>query len=405
MFKSKKLFIVIVVLLAGGYIVKGYLTPPTSPNVTKPQPTTMGMMQAFPVSAAEVIEKEINETSKFSGRLEAVDNVEIKTRVSGNIVKIHFQDGAVVKKGEPLITIDQAPYLAEVDKAKGAVAAADSAYQNAMTDFTRAKSLLASSSISKRDYDSRDNNVRVTEGNLKTAKANLDSAQLNLDYTIIKSPISGKVSRAEITEGNYINSGLNTPTLTRIVSISPIYASFEVDEQTFLKNIYNVPADDLKKIPVKIGLANDAEQNILGQIQSFDNQLNVASGTIRVRALIDNADGKLIPGLFAKVNLGSAQNKKAILVNEKAVGTDQSKKFVFVVSAQNTAEYREVTLGQNIDGLRVVNSGLNSGEKIIVNGITMLRPNTPVQPEIVDMITLTGNASPQPVTGAQPSEK
>lgn len=398
MSKQIKFIAVILVLAGAGYYVKTHFMGAKTPEQNKQQAST-----GAPVSAAFVIEKEVTEWSEFSGRLEAMDNVEVKARVSGAIEKVHFQDGSLVKQGDPLFTIDQRPYSAEVEKAKGALASAESAYRNAVTDLERAKGLLSSSNISKRDYDARESNVRITEGNVKAAKGNLDAAQVNLDYTVIKAPISGKVSRAEITEGNVITSGVNTPVLTNIVSLSPIYASFEVDEQTFLQNIYNTSPESLKNIPVKINLADDGAENIIGKIHSFDNQLNVASGTIRVRATIDNEDGKLVPGLFARVRLGSPEAKKAILVNEKAIGTDQSKKFVYVVSPNNTAEYHEVTLGQPVDGLRVVHTGLKSGDKIIVNGLVKVRPNAPVQPEMVDMTSLD-DKNPQNITGDKPND-
>lgn len=398
MSKHIKTIVIVVVVLVAGYFLKGFLLGGEKPAAT--QQADAGV----PVSAANVIQREVTEWSEFSGRLEAVDNVEIRARVSGTIEKVHFQDGSIVSKGQPLFTIDQGPYIAEVEKAKGAYAGAQSAAQNAAADYERAKSLIASSTISKRDYDVRESAVRVAEGNVKTTKAALNAAQLNLDYSVIKAPISGKVSRAEITEGNVINAGANTPVLTTIVSLSPIYASFEVDEQTFLQNMYNTTPESLGKIPVKITLADDSDNFIEGKIQSFDNQLNVTSGTIRVRAIVDNADNRLVPGLYAKVKLGSPESKKAILVNEKAIGTDQSKKFVYVVSKENTAEYHEVKLGQNVDGLRVVRSGISADDKIIVNGLVKVRPNAPVQPEMVDMISLEAE-NPENISGDKPAQK
>lgn len=250
-----------------------------------------------------------------------------------------------------------------------------------------AKNLMATKAISKREYDERASALRIAEGNMKAARGAVDSAKLNLEYTDVIAPISGKVSRAEITEGNTVNAGGNAPVLTRIVALSPIYISFEVDEQTFLSHIQNYTADALKQIPVQVGLANQKDTPIPATIHSFDNQLNVTSGTIRVRAINENADGRLVPGLFARVRIGTPQAEKHLLVSERAIGTDQSKKYVFVVNDKNMAEYHEVTLGSMVDGLRVVRSGLNAGDKVIVNGLMRVRPGAPVQPELVDMQT------------------
>ncbi|MBY0427663.1 MAG: efflux RND transporter periplasmic adaptor subunit, partial [Alphaproteobacteria bacterium] len=212
----------------------------------------------------------------------------------------------------------------------------------------------------------------------------------------------GKVSRAEITEGNTVNAGSNAPVLTRIVSLSPIYVSFEVDEQTFLSNIQKYPAEQLKLIPVQIGLANQKDTPTPATIHSFDNQLNVSSGTIRVRAINENLDGHLVPGLFARVRIGSPQAEKRLLVSERAIGTDQSKKYVFVINDKNMAEYHEVTLGSMVDGLRVVRTGLKAGDRVIVNGLMRVRPGAPVQPELVDMQTEATNAVPVEAKPAEP---
>ncbi len=346
-----------------------------------------GMPPPPPITMAAVLEKDVTEWSEFSGRIEAMDAVEVKPKVSGTIDKVHFQDGTIVKKGDVLFTIDPRPYKAEYDRLMGALSAAESSLTNAKQEIVRAKNLMATKAISKREYDERASALRIAEGNMKAARGAVDSAKLNLEYTDVIAPISGKVSRAEITEGNTVNAGGNAPVLTRIVALSPIYISFEVDEQTFLSHIQNYTADALKQIPVQVGLANQKDTPIPATIHSFDNQLNVTSGTIRVRAINENADGRLVPGLFARVRIGTPQAEKHLLVSERAIGTDQSKKYVFVVNDKNMAEYHEVTLGSMVDGLRVVRSGLNAGDKVIVNGLMRVRPGAPVQPELVDMQT------------------
>jgi multidrug efflux system membrane fusion protein len=315
----------------------------------------------------------------------------------------------MVKKGDVLFTIDPRPYKAEYERVIGSLSAAESALLNARQELARAKNLMATKAISKREYDERASALRIAEGNMKAARGSVDSAKLNLEYTDVIAPIDGKVSRAEITEGNIVNAGSGAPILTRIVSLSPIYVSFEVDEQTFLSHIQRFSADQLKNIPVQIGLANEKNTPTPATIHSFDNQLNTSSGTIRVRAINDNADGRLVPGLFARVRLGTPQAEKHIIISDRAVGTDQSKKYVFVVNAQNVAEYREVVLGSMAQGLRIVKSGLAAGDRVIVNGLMRVRPGAPVQPEVVEMQSLASvdtNANAQvPVTVPSASEK
>ena len=343
---------------------------------------------AAPVSVAIVVEKDTSEWTEFPGRLEAVNTAEIKPRVSGAIEKIHFQDGQMVKRGDLLFTIDTRPYAADVARAKGNLAAANAAYVNAKIDFDRAAPLVETGNITKREFDSRKSALYSAEGKMIAAKGDLALAQVNMDYAEIRAPFAGKMGRAEITEGNVVNAGLQAPIIARIVAISPIYASFEMDEQNFLNHVQRVPADKLTKIPVEIGLSNQEGTPYKGHVQAFDNQLNVGSGTIRVRAIYQNEKGELVPGLFARVRMGSVDSVPTILVNEKAVSTDQSKKFVFVVGADNKVEYREVTIGQTVDGLAVAKTGLKAGDKVVVNGLQRVRPGAPVAPEMVDMTTL-----------------
>jgi multidrug efflux system membrane fusion protein len=223
--------------------------------------------------------------------------------------------------------------------------------------------------------------------NLKSAQASLEAAKLNLEYTKIKAPISGKVSRAEITVGNLIESGQSAPILTTVVSSNPIYADFEVDEDAYLQFSHSNNTQSANNIPVMMSLGNDNAISHTGYINSFDNRLNTASGTIRARAVFENQDGKLVPGLFARIKLGDTTKIQAILITDRAVGTDQSKRIVFVVGADNKISYREVKLGSVVEGLRVVREGLKPGEKIVVNGLQRVRPGSEIKPEIVNMDT------------------
>ncbi len=342
---------------------------------------------APPVSVAEVIERDVRQWNEFSGKLVAVDQVEIRPRVSGTIESIHFADGAMVNKGDLLFVIDPRPYEAAFQSANALWILADA-------DLRRAKSLLESKSIPQRDYDQRRNAAEV-------AKANFIKAKLDLEYTAIKSPITGRASRAEITVGNLVESGMGqSPLLTTIVSSSPIYADFEIDETTFLKyaSVGATNNQSAATIPVMLFLDGLSKE---GHVESFDNRVNNVSGTVRVRAIFDNADGALVSGLFARLKMGSPSSKKSLLITDRAIGTDQNKKFVLVVGAENKTEHRDVKLGGVADGLRVVEEGLKVGEKIIVSGLQrVMMPNQQVTPEIVPM----DGAGVAPVPATTPKE-
>ena len=333
-----------------------------------------------PVSVATVVNQSITNWNEFSGILQAVHSAEIRPRVSGQIVAVQFTDGSEVKKGQPLFIIDPRPYEAAVVSTKGALTQAQAA-------FERAKKLIATKAISKAEFE-------TAQSQYETALGNYNAAAVNLDYTHIVAPIAGKISRAELTEGNQVDSGSNAPLMASIVTLSPIYASFDVDEATFIKTIQGVNATKLKTVPVEVSVGNGAATAIKGTIHSFDNQITPGSGTIRVRATLPNTNGLLIPGLYAKVRLGSADMVNAILINPTAVQTDQSKKFVMVVDKDSKAQYREVTLGEMVDGLEVITKGLEPGEKIVVNGLQRVRPGAPVAGTDVDMVTLKDPNAP-----------
>lgn len=340
--------------------------------------------QGVPVEVAEVVSRKITDWTSFSGRLEAVDRVEIRPQVSGVLTAVHFKDGALVKKGDLLFTIDQRPYAAEVF-------AAEARADYTASELGRAERLLAENAIAKRDFEEKKNAAHAAQAAFRIAK-------LNLEYSQIRAPIAGRMSRAEVTIGNLVTANAATP-LTTLVSSDKIYASFDVDEQTFLKYINPARAGKGPALPVHLGLANESGFSRQGDINSIDNRLDTGSGTIRVRALFDNKDGQLVPGLYARLRLGGGQEREAILINEKAVGTDQSKRFVLVVDKNNTSAYREVKTGATQDGLVIVESGLQPGERIVVNGLQRVHPGAPVTPQAVDM--KTGKA----VTPAQSAEE
>ena len=348
-----------------------------------------GAGAGVPVSVSTVISKTITNWTEFSGILQAVHAAEIRPRVSGQITQVLFTDGSEVRKGQPLFTIDTRLYEAAVTSTKGALT-------QAQATFERAKKLIATKAISRAEFE-------TAQSAYDAALGNYNAAAVNLAYTHITAPISGKISRAELTEGNQVEAGGAAPLMASIVALSPIYASFDVDESTFIKTIQGVPAAKLKNVPVEISMGNGRSDALKGAIHSFDNQITPGSGTIRVRATLPNTNGLLIPGLYAKVRLGSADVVDAVLINPTAVQTDQSKKFVMVVDEQNKAQYREVTLGAMVDGLEVITSGLQAGEKIVVNGLQRVRPGVPVAGTQVDMLTLKDPNAP--AADAKPADK
>jgi multidrug efflux system membrane fusion protein len=343
---------------------------------------------AAPVDVAEVVERSITDWQSYSGRLEAVDRVEIRPRVSGTLVAVHFKDGSLVHKGDELFTIDPLPYQAEVDRAEANLAGAKARVAYTASEMARAQRLIADNAIARRDLEQKQNDAREAAANLKAAQAALEIARLNLGYTRIVAPVSGRVSRAEVTVGNLVAAGAGSTPLTTLVSVDPMYASFDVDEQSFLKYVNPARTGKSGQVPVFMGLANEDGYSRQGKVQYVDNRLDTSSGTIRVRATFDNPDGALVPGLYARIRLGGGDPHKAILIDEKALGTDQSKRFVMVVDAQNKAQYREVQLGSAQDGLRVVSAGLKPGERIVVNGLQRVRPGDAVDPHLVPMAGL-----------------
>lgn len=325
----------------------------------------------------------------------------MRPQVPGTIVSVNFKDGALVRKGDVLFVIDPRPYQAEVDRAAAQLAAAQARNGYAQSDWQRAQRLIGDNAIAKRDYDEKQNAAREATANLKAAEAALETARINLGYTRIVAPVAGRVSRAEITLGNVVSAGASAAPLTTLVSVSPIYASFDADEQTYLQYING--ARDGRKVPVELGLANETGYSRSGTIDSVDNRLDTSSGTIRVRARFDNADGTLVPGLYARVRVGGSEPHPALLVDDAAINTDQDKKFVFVVDPQGRVSYREVQPGMQHGTRRVIVGGLSAGDRVIVNGTQRVRPGEQVKPHMVPM---TGSDTPAvPLAGtAKPAQ-
>ncbi|MBS0355795.1 MAG: efflux RND transporter periplasmic adaptor subunit [Proteobacteria bacterium] len=347
-------------------------------------PAPAAAPQAAQVDTAQVVNRAIIDWQDFSGRLEAVDRVEIRPQVSGILTQVHFRDGSPVRKGDVLFTIDPRPFAAEVERAEAQLAAAESRVGYTASDLARAERLIADNAVSRRDLEEKQNAARDAGAGVQAARAALRIARLNLEYTSIKAPIDGRMSRAEVTVGNLVSAN-GGPALTTLVSSSRIYAAFDVDEQTFLKSVN--PARDAKgtALPVHLGLADQDGHPFEGRIHSVDNRLDTTSGTIRVRAIFDNPDGRLVPGLYARIRLGAGTPREAVLIDDRAIGTDQDKRFVLVVDSANKTAYREVRLGNLHDGLRIVEDGLKPGERIVVNGLQRVRPGDPVTPHPVAM--------------------
>jgi len=340
--------------------------------------------QAMPVMVAAVTPTQVTTWDEFSGRLEAVDRVDVRSRVAGAVQAIHFREGALVKEGDLLVTIDPAPYAAEADRAAAQLLAAQARLDNAKSELDRAQRLWDESAIAKRELDERVNARREAEANVRAAEAALQSARLNLGYTQVRAPVAGRVGKLEVTIGNLVPAGPGAPVLTTLVSVNPIYASFDADEQAVTRALQEAggsPAG-LAGIPVLMGVGGTGETPLRGKLQLVDNQVNAKSGTVRVRAVFDNPHGTLIPGQFAQLKLGHAHPESALLINERVVGTDQGKKFVFVVDGQNKAAYREVTLGPTVDGQRIVSSGLQPNDLVVVNGLQRVRPGALLAPQL-----------------------
>jgi RND family efflux transporter MFP subunit len=338
------------------------------------------------VTVAAALSRKVTEFDEFTGRFEAVERVEVRPRVSGYISSVNFTDGNEVKKGDVLFVIDPRPYVAERDKARAQLAQTRSQLALAKSERERATKLLGQHAISQEEFDTRAAGNEQAQASVAAAQAALDSAELNLEFTRVTAPIAGRISRALVTSGNFVANGQTL--LTTLVSLDPIYVTFDGDEQAYLR--YSKLAHDAQSArtarnPVVVGLANESGYPHQGAVVFMDNALDPATGTIHSRALLDNHERLFTPGLFARVRLLDSTQRQAVLVNDSAIGTDQTVRYVLVVGAGSKVEYRPVQLGPFIDGLRVVQSGLTAGETIVVNGLQRVRPGAQVQAQHVAM--------------------
>jgi membrane fusion protein, multidrug efflux system len=361
-----------VLLVAGGvYAVRGS-SASHSETVAGP------VAPAVPVTVRTLAEQKVRVWSEFSGRLQAVDAAEIRPEVSGRITEVRFEDGQTVKAGDVLFVIDPRPYEAAVSRAQANLASARTNAGFAKLDRDRAAALIGSQTMTQREFDQRGNASRVADAAVQTAEADLQRASLDLEHAHVVAPIAGRASRPEITLGNLVQAGPGAPLLTTIVANDTVYAGFEVDEQTYVESVRNAAGgrDQERRIPVELSLPGDNGHAYNGTIYSFDNRIDAASGTIRARAKFDNADRALLPGMFVSVKLAEGSERSALLIPDRAVSFDQSKKFVYVVGPDDKVVYREVELGKQVQSQRVVLKGVEAGERVIVDGVQRVRPNT-----------------------------
>lgn len=335
---------------------------------------------AVPVTVRTLAEQKVRVWSEFSGRLQAVDAAEIRPEVGGRITQVLFEDGQIVKAGDVLFVIDPRPYEAAAARAEANLVSARANAEFARLERDRAAALIGSHAVAQRDFDQRGNASKVADAAVQTAEADLQRAKLDLEHAHLVAPIAGRASRPEITVGNLVQSGPNAPLLTTIVSNDSIYASFEVDEQTYVDSIRGTASgrDQERRIPVELSLPGDRAHVYHGAVYSFDNRIDVGSGTIRARARFENTDGALLPGMFVSVRLAEGAERNELLVPDRAIGSDQSKKFVYVVGADDRVAYREVKLGKHVASQRVTLEGLQAGDRVVIDGVQRLRPNTTV---------------------------
>ena len=346
-------------------------------------PETAANMPATKVSVAKVLEQPVNEWDEFTGRLEAPETVEIRPRVSGQIDQVAFTEGALVKKGDVLFQIDPRPFQAQVRRLEAQLQQARASANRSENEAQRGERLRTNNAISAELADSRTSAAQEARAGVAAIQAELDLAKLNLSFTRVTSPISGRVSRAQITAGNLVSA--DTTALTSVVSTDKVYAYFDADERVYLK--YTELARQGQRgqtTPVYLGLSNEDGNPHLGQMNFVDNQVNPKTGTIRGRAVFDNRDSSYTPGLYARLKLVGSGTYSAVLISDEAVGTDLGKKFVLVMDGDK-ATYRAVELGPKIEGLRIVRSGLSKDDTIIVKGLQRVRPGAPVAPEVIPM--------------------
>jgi multidrug efflux system membrane fusion protein len=338
------------------------------------------------VEVAQVLVEQVTELDQYTGRLESPQTVTVMPRVSGYVDRVHFREGHLVEAGEVLFSIDNRLFVAEVNRLKAELSSAQTSLNQAIKDYERAQRLSKTKAISQETVDARFADKQRSVASVSALKAALAKAELDLEFTLVRAPITGKVSFAEVTKGNYVTTGQTV--LTSLVSTSKMYAYFDIDERSFLKyqEINNlISADGEIENVVQMALANDTDFPHIGYIDFVDNAIDEATGTIQVRAVFDNADKQFLPGMFAKMRIAGSDSYQGVLIDNKAIGTDLNNKYVLVLGDDNIVQYRAIALGEGLNGLRIVLDGLKGDEKIVVNGLQRVRANMPVTPDEVAM--------------------
>ncbi|MCS4279658.1 efflux RND transporter periplasmic adaptor subunit [Stenotrophomonas rhizophila] len=350
-----------------------------------------GMPPPPSVSAAPVLVKQVSQWDDFSGRVEAVESVELRPRVSGYIDKVNYVEGQEVKKGDVLFTIDARSYRAELDRATAELNRARTQAQVSRSEADRARRLSDQQAISTETWEQRRAVSEQALAQVQAAQAAVDAARLNMEFTQVRAPINGRAGRAMVTAGNLVTAGDSASVLTTLVSLDKVHVYFDADEGTFLRYAQMArkgerPSERDSELPVKVGLSGEEGFPHEGKVDFLDNQVTRSTGTIRVRALLDNADRAFTPGLFARVQLLGSGQFQAMLIDDKAVLTDQDRKFVYVVDKDNKAQRRDIELGRTADGLRIVEQGLKAGDRVIIDGVQkVFMPGMPVQAKAVAM--------------------
>jgi RND family efflux transporter MFP subunit len=349
-----------------------------------------GPPPAPPVSVSPAVQRTISDSEELSGRIEATEFVELRPRIAGTVDKVHFADGAMVKKGQLLFSIDARPLAAELARAESLLVVARARAELAATELERAQSLLDAKAVSRQEFDQLGAGARTTDADIKTAEAQVRTARLNLDYASVRAPIAGRASRATVTAGNLVNEQV---VLTSIASVGKVYAYFDGSEQTYLR--FKASSDRAPR--VRMGLANEVGYPHEGQVDFVDNRLNPQTGAIRLRAVFDNSKGLFTPGLAARLVLRTSSPYSAVMVPERAIGTDQTKKVVYVVAADGKPQFREVRLGPLLGGMRVITNGaVKAGENVIVDGLQRVIPGMPVAPTVLKVDELGMPIFPAP---------
>jgi membrane fusion protein, multidrug efflux system len=357
------------------------------------------------VTVSKPVVRQVTDYFEFPGQTEAVSEVAIRARVTGYIVKVNFEDGQNVKRGQVLFEIDPRPYKATLDRARGEVLRLEAVQERAQADLARSQRLRPSGAVSAAEHDLHVAELKIAKAFLASAKAAVIEAELNIEFTKIVSPIDGRVSRARIREGNLVQTGSDSPVLTTVVTISPIYVCFNVDEEALLRyrelvvhSGTKIRPGRLKELgfPIEIGLVTEEGFPHRGVLDFADNKVNRGTGTIQVRGEFQNTNEYLTPGMFVRVRIPFGEAHRALLVDERAVGTDQRTKYLLTVNKQRVVERREIKLGRLEEGLRVIQSGIGPDDLVIVKGLQRARPGAPVTPHFEGEKNIAASPSPAP---------